>query len=52
MLFTVAHHYNAASELVLKLDDGSEERRQVMNLNMEAAARAKRSSAIKVCNVY
>jgi hypothetical protein len=48
MLFTVALHYNAAIELVVQLDDNNEERLQVMNLNMEAATRAKRSSAIEV----
>jgi predicted ATPase len=51
-LFTVVHHYNLASDLVLTFPPENKDRELLVSLNYEAARKAKHSNAIEPARGY
>ena len=51
-LFTVVHHYNLSIDLVLAMPQDGQDRKNLIELNYEAAAKAKHTNAIEAARSY
>ena len=51
-LFTVVHHYNLSIDLVLAMPKDSQDRKNLIELNYEAASKAKHTNAIEAARSY